>query len=223
MFVDYNQNAKDRTVASAYSVRPKPGARVSAPLSWDEVPGCDPADFTITTMPERFREVGDHEGIDEEAGSLDGLHQELSARKRPEGLGDARGRPITEAARRTTARTARRSGGCKFPLIEIGRAQHKADALAGLERWEGRHPDAAEHLEAGGCAGRFDAGAVHEEPGRGPPQSAARARRDAPGAGGARPGIRSVGGDGRGVSRCVIPDDALGTHARRRLRRFSAD
>jgi bifunctional non-homologous end joining protein LigD len=89
VFVDYNQNAKDRTVASAYSVRPTPDARVSAPLTWDEVPDCDPAEFTIDTMPERFARLGDvAAGIDESAGSLDGL-LELAARDEAAGLPDA--------------------------------------------------------------------------------------------------------------------------------------
>jgi DNA ligase D len=89
VFVDYNQNAKDRTVASAYSVRPKPDARVSAPLSWNEVPECDPADFTLSTVPKRFAELGDrHAGIDAAAGSLEAL-LELSARQEQGGLGDA--------------------------------------------------------------------------------------------------------------------------------------
>src|SRR6202041_4195358 len=74
VFLDYNQNAKDRTTCSAYSVRPTPDARVSAPLTWDEVPDCDPAEFTIDTMPERFARLGDvAAGIDESAGALDGL------------------------------------------------------------------------------------------------------------------------------------------------------
>jgi bifunctional non-homologous end joining protein LigD len=86
VFVDYNQNAKDRTVASAYSVRPTPDARVSAPLDWSEVPGCDPAAFTLGTMPGRFKQIGDrHAGIDEHAGSINPL-LELFERQ---GLGDA--------------------------------------------------------------------------------------------------------------------------------------
>src|SRR5438477_1540606 len=89
VFVDYNQNAKDRTVASAYSVRPTPEARVSAPLAWDEVASAEPEDFTLATMPQRFAKLGDrHEGIDQTAGSLDGL-LELSARHERAGLGDA--------------------------------------------------------------------------------------------------------------------------------------
>ena len=74
VFLDYNQNAKDRTTSSAYSVRPLPDARVSAPLEWDEVPDCDPADFTVLTMPKRFAEIGDpHADMDAAPGSLDGL------------------------------------------------------------------------------------------------------------------------------------------------------
>jgi bifunctional non-homologous end joining protein LigD len=89
VFVDYNQNAKDRTIAAAYSVRPAPDARVSAPLAWDEVDACDPADFTLATMPARFARLGDrHEGIDAEPGSLERL-LELSARQERGGLGDA--------------------------------------------------------------------------------------------------------------------------------------
>jgi DNA ligase D-like protein (predicted polymerase) len=89
VFLDYNQNAKDRTVASAYSVRPKPDARVSAPLAWDEVYTCDPADFTLATMPKRFAEVGDrHAGIDDHPCSID-LLLELSARQERQGQGDA--------------------------------------------------------------------------------------------------------------------------------------
>src|SRR4029078_6011657 len=87
--MDYTQNAKDRTVASAYSVRPRPDARVSAPLRWDEIDDCDPADFTLATMGERFKSVGDRfAGIDQHAGSLEAL-LELSARHEKEGLGDA--------------------------------------------------------------------------------------------------------------------------------------
>jgi len=89
VFLDYNQNAKDRTVAGAYSVRPTPDARVSAPLAWDEIGACDPADFTLATMPGRFAAEGDrHQAIDDEAGSLDAL-LDLSARQEREGLGDA--------------------------------------------------------------------------------------------------------------------------------------
>jgi DNA ligase D-like protein (predicted polymerase) len=89
VFVDYNQNAKDRTIASAYSIRPTPDARVSAPLSWDELEHCDPGDFTLATMPSRFARIGDrHAGIDAKAGSLEAL-LELSRRHERDGAGDA--------------------------------------------------------------------------------------------------------------------------------------
>jgi DNA ligase D-like protein (predicted polymerase) len=142
VFVDYNQNAKDRTVASAYSVRPTPDARVSAPLSWDEVADCDPADFTLSSMPARFNSLGDpHRAIDQHAGSLAGL-LELFERQ---GLGDAPWPPHyrRQASEPPRVRPSRR----RLPLIEIGRARRKEDALAGLERWRARHPQAAAHLE----------------------------------------------------------------------------
>jgi DNA ligase D-like protein (predicted polymerase) len=89
VFLDYNQNAKDRTTCSAYSVRPLPDARVSMPLRWEEVEVCDPADFTIGTVPQRFAELGDaHAEMDQHAGSLEKL-LELAARDDAEGLGDA--------------------------------------------------------------------------------------------------------------------------------------
>jgi DNA ligase D-like protein (predicted polymerase) len=89
VFVDYNQNAKDRTVASAYSIRPVPDARVSTPLTWAEVPTCDPAEYTIDTVPARFAALGDPwAGMDEAAGSLDGL-LELAARDEAAGVPDA--------------------------------------------------------------------------------------------------------------------------------------
>src|SRR3954454_6347479 len=148
VFVDYNQNAKDRTVASAYSVRPKPDARVSAPLSWDELDSCDPADFTLATMPARFAEVGDrHADIDRNPGSLDALLA-LSEKHEREGLGDAPWPPHYQKQAGEPPRvqpSKRRTS--KFPLIQIGRAQKKEDALAGLERWKERHPQAASHLE----------------------------------------------------------------------------
>ena len=148
VFVDYNQNAKDRTVASAYSVRPTPDARVSTPLSWDEVDEIDPADFTLATMPKRFAKIGDrHAGIDDAAGSLEGL-LELSARHEREGLGDAPWPPHYRKQRGEPPRVQpSRARAAKHPLIEIGRAKRKQDALAGLERWKARHPKAAALLE----------------------------------------------------------------------------
>ena len=148
VFLDYNQNAKDRTIASAYSVRPKPDARVSAPLAWSEVPDCEPEDFNLKTMPDRFREVGDrHAGIDRHPGSIDAL-LELSKRHEKEGMGDAPWPPQYKKQAGEPPRVQpSRKRTSKHPLIEIGRAIKKEDALAGLERWRARHPDAAAHLE----------------------------------------------------------------------------
>jgi len=146
VFVDYNQNAKDRTVAAAYSVRPTPDARVSAPLTWDEIEHCEPQDFTLASMPSRFAKIGDlHAGIDENAGSIEGL-LELFERQ---GLGDA---PWPPHYRKQTSEPPRvqpskRKRVSKLPLIEIGRAKRKEDAVQGIERWKARHPEAAAHLE----------------------------------------------------------------------------
>ena len=149
VFLDYNQNAKDRTIAGAYSVRPKPDARVSAPLDWDEIDGCDPADFTLVTMPARFAKVGDrHARIDDRACSIDAL-MELSARHEKAGEGDAPWPPNykKQPGEPTRVQPSRKRRTPTKPLIEIGRAQKKEDALAGLERWQARHPDAAAHLQ----------------------------------------------------------------------------
>src|SRR5207249_258072 len=157
VFIDYNQNAKDRTVAGAYSVRPTPDARVSAPVTWDELFECRPQDFTLRTMPARFAAIGDrHAGIDRSPGSLDAL-LELSARQEAEGLGDAPWPPhyAKQAGEPPRVQPSRRKGGPKRsgrrvptkPLIEIGRAAKKEEALAGLERWKARHPGTAAHLQ----------------------------------------------------------------------------
>jgi bifunctional non-homologous end joining protein LigD len=147
VFLDYNQNAKDRTVAGAYSVRPKPDARVSAPLHWDEISDCDPADFTLATMPKRFATIGDrHAAIDDHPCSLEALLA-LSERHERDGLGDAPWPPHYRKQKGEPPRvqpSKRRVP--KHPLIEIGRAQKKDDAIAGLERWRQRHPEAAAHL-----------------------------------------------------------------------------
>jgi bifunctional non-homologous end joining protein LigD len=146
VFLDYNQNAKDRTVASAYSVRPKPDARVSAPVTWDELFACDPGDFTLRTMPARFAAIGDrHAAIEAHPCSLDPL-LELSARHEAQGLGDAPWPPhyAKQAGEPPRVQPSRRKS--TKPLIEIGRAARKDDALAGLERWKRRHPRTAEHL-----------------------------------------------------------------------------
>jgi bifunctional non-homologous end joining protein LigD len=156
VFVDFNQNAKDRTVASAYSVRPRPDARVSAPLRWEEVPDCDPAAFTIDTMPQRYAEIGDPgAGIDETAGSLDRL-LELATADEAAGLPDAPWPPhfdkqegeaprVQPSRARPGTATGRRQS--TMPLIEIARAASEAEALAGLDRWKLRHPDAAALLQ----------------------------------------------------------------------------
>jgi bifunctional non-homologous end joining protein LigD len=166
VFLDYNQNAKDRTVCSAYSVRPKPDARVSAPMTWEELGECRPEDFTLRTMPARFAAIGDrHARIDEHPCSLDPL-LELSARQETEGLGDAPWPPhyakqdgepprvqpskAKGAPRARTAAKPKAAGGRRVstkPLLEIGRALRKEDALAGAERWKARHPEAAAHLQ----------------------------------------------------------------------------
>jgi DNA ligase D-like protein (predicted polymerase) len=161
VFLDYNQNAKDRTVASAWSVRPTSDARVSMPLEWDEVAGCDPAAFTLATAPARFAQRGDASaGIDAAAGSLDTL-LELSASQEAVGLGDAPWPPHYKKQRDEPLRVApsrRKASGAndKRPgrrqstqaLITVARAAHKEDALAGLERWKVRHPAAAARLHA---------------------------------------------------------------------------
>jgi DNA ligase D-like protein (predicted polymerase) len=157
VFLDYNQNAKDRTVAGAYSVRPKPDARVSAPVTWDELYECRPEDFTLRTMPARFAAVGDrHAGIDDSPCSLDAL-LELSAKQEAEGLGDAPWPPhyAKQAGEPPRVAPSRRKGAGgaggrrvpKKPLVEVARAAKKEDALAGLERWKAHHPEAASHLQ----------------------------------------------------------------------------
>jgi bifunctional non-homologous end joining protein LigD len=148
VFLDYNQNAKDRTIAAAYSVRPRPDARVSAPLSWEELDDCNPADFTMATMPARVKEVGDrHADMDRQVCSIESL-LELSARDEREGQGDAPWPPQYKKQPGEPPRVQpSRRRQPKHPLIEIGRAEKKEDALAGLERWKLRHPDAAAHLE----------------------------------------------------------------------------
>jgi DNA ligase D-like protein (predicted polymerase) len=148
VFLDYNQNAKDRTVAAAYSVRPTGDARVSAPVTWDEIASAEPGDFTLASMPSRFLKIGDvHAAIDQTPCSLERV-LDLSERQEREGLGDA---PWPPHYRKQPGEPARvqpsRRRQSKHPLVEIARAQRKGDALAGLERWRTRHPDAAAHLE----------------------------------------------------------------------------
>ena len=128
VFVDFNQNAKDRTVASAYSIRPLPDARVSTPLTWDEVTSTRPEQFTVPTVLERFAVMGDpHSGIDDAAGTLDKLitlAAELGPAEKPPRAGDGVGR--------------RQS---LMPLIEVARTKTKPEALAALDEWKTRHAD----------------------------------------------------------------------------------
>jgi DNA ligase D-like protein (predicted polymerase) len=150
VFLDYNQNAKDRTTSSAYSVRALPDARVSAPLGWDEVAACDPADFTLRTMPARYAKIGDpHEAIDAHAGSIDGL-LDLAARDERAGLADAPWPPHHAKREAEAPRVApsRRKGQRKssMPLVVVAKAKRREDALAGLDRWRARHPEAAARL-----------------------------------------------------------------------------
>jgi hypothetical protein len=157
VFLDYNQNAKDRTTCSAYSVRPVPDARVSAPLNWEEVPACEPADFTVLTIPKRFSEIGDpHSGIDATPGSLEKL-LELAAKDEVAGLGDApwpphfrkmKGEPrrVAPSRARSTAKSMTKTPRVKMPLVVVANSPHKDAALAGLERWKSNHPEAARYL-----------------------------------------------------------------------------
>ena len=158
VFLDYNQNAKDRTTCSAYSVRPLPDARVSTPLDWHEVPDCEPADFTVLTVPQRFAQLGNpHADMDRAPGSLEGL-LELAASDEAAGLGDApwpphfrkmegeaprvapsRARSAPPKVRTTPPRT-------KMPLIVVANSPSKDAALAGLERWKSRNAHAAGFL-----------------------------------------------------------------------------
>jgi DNA ligase D-like protein (predicted polymerase) len=153
VFLDYNQNAKDRTTCSAYSVRPLPDARVSTPLHWHEVGDCDPADFTVLTVPKRFAEVGDpHSGMDAKPGSLEKL-LELAAKDEAEGLGDAPWPPhfrkmSGEGTRvaPSRAKSVAKSPRVKMPLLVIANSTKKDEALAGLERWKKRHRKVAKLL-----------------------------------------------------------------------------
>lgn len=150
VFLDYNQNAKDRTTCSAYSVRPVVDARVSAPLHWHEVPDAEAADFTIFTMPERFTKIGDpHAGMDSAAGSLEPL-LELAAKDEAAGLADAPWPPHFRKMQAegprvapSRAKAAAKKSRAKMPLIVVANSPDKAAALAGLERWKSKHADVA--------------------------------------------------------------------------------
>jgi DNA ligase D-like protein (predicted polymerase) len=163
VFLDYNQNAKDRTTASAYSVRPLPDARVSAPLYWDEVPDCDPAEFTVLTLPKRFAEIGDpFVGIEAKKGSLEKL-LELAANDEASGLGDAPwpphfrkmegeakrvtpSRAKAESSQSTSKKAPSRTPRPKAPLLVIANSPNEGEAMAGLERWKARHAEVAQLL-----------------------------------------------------------------------------
>ncbi len=155
VFLDYNQNAKDRTTCSAYSVRPVLDARVSAPLQWHEVPDCDPADFTVLTVPKRFAEFGDpHAGIEAAPGSLEKL-LERAAEDEAAGLGDAPWPPHfrkmegeaprvqPSRARAEASKAATKKPRARMPLLVIANSPDREAALAGLERWKSKHPEAA--------------------------------------------------------------------------------
>lgn len=148
VFLDYNQNAKDRTTCSAFSIRPLPDARVSTPLRWDEVPECDPADFTVLTVPKRFAELGNlHDAMDASPGSLERL-LDLAARDEKEGVPDApwpaQFRKMEGEAKRVAPSKARKE---KFPLLVVANSPDKQAAIDGLERWKGKHAEVAALLE----------------------------------------------------------------------------
>lgn len=164
VFIDYNQNAKDRTTSSAYSVRPLPDARVSAPLEWHEVSGCDPADFTVLSMPHRFATIGDpHANMDAASGSLEAL-LELAARDEAEGLGDAPWPPhfrkadgeasrvapsrAKSVSKRSVAKGSEgRTPRTKMPLLIIANSPSEKAAQEGFQRWKEKHPAAAALLD----------------------------------------------------------------------------
>jgi bifunctional non-homologous end joining protein LigD len=155
VFLDYNQNAKDRTTCSAFSVRPLPDARVSTPLHWHEVPNCEPADFTVLTIPKRFAEFGDpHAGIDAAPGSLEPL-LELAAKDEAAGLADAPWPPhfrkmegesprvAPSRARSAAQKTPTKAPRTKMPLVVVAHSPDREAALAGLERWKSKYPEVA--------------------------------------------------------------------------------
>jgi DNA ligase D-like protein (predicted polymerase) len=153
VFLDYNQNAKDRTTCSAYSIRPLPDARVSMPLQWDEVPDCEPGDFTVLTAPKRFAELGDANAeMDDEPGSIEKL-LELAARDEASGLSDAPWPPHFRKTKGEAPRVApsrakpsAKKPRTKMPLLVIANSPSKDAALAGLERWKKKHRKVAKLL-----------------------------------------------------------------------------
>jgi DNA ligase D-like protein (predicted polymerase) len=157
VFLDYNQNAKDRTTCSAYSVRPLPDARVSTPIHWNEVVDCDPADFTVLTVPTRFAQFGDpHAGMDTEPGSLEKL-LELAAEDESAGLGDAPWPPhfrkmegeaprVAPSRARSAVKSTPKKRRTRAPLLVVANSPDKEAALAGLEKWKIKHPAVARLL-----------------------------------------------------------------------------
>ncbi len=157
VFLDYNQNAKDRTTCSAYSVRPLPDARVSTPLGWHEVPDCEPAEFTVLTVPTRFAEIGDpHAEIDSYSGSVESL-LDLAAKDEAEGLGDAPWPPhfrkmegeaprVAPSRAKSPAKSAAKKRREKMPLLVIANSPSREAALAGLDRWRSAHSKAADFI-----------------------------------------------------------------------------
>src|SRR5262245_50281734 len=149
VFLDYNQNAKDRTTCSAYSVRPLPDARVSTPLLWNEVADCEPADFTIATVPGRFEKLGDpHAAMNDAVGSLEGL-LELAEKDEKAGLVDAPWPPHyrkMEGEGPRVAPSRAKPGRIRMPLLVVANSPDKAAALAGLERWKKKHRRATKFL-----------------------------------------------------------------------------
>lgn len=157
VFLDYNQNAKDRTTCSAYSVRPLADARVSTPLQWDEVADCDPADFTVLTVPKRFAEFGDpHSEMDAEAGSLEKL-LDLADRDEAAGLGDApwpphfrkmagEGTRVAPSRARSAGKKPAAKKRTRMPLLVIANSPNRNAALEGLERWKAKYPEVAKLL-----------------------------------------------------------------------------
>jgi bifunctional non-homologous end joining protein LigD len=152
VFLDYNQNAKDRTTCSAYSVRPLPDARVSTPLFWSEVSECDPEQFNVLTVPKRFAEIGDpHHDMDSHRGDLEKL-LELAERDEASGLGDARPPHFRKMAGEgsrvapSRAKSNTKKPRVRMPLLIIANSPDKKAALAGLERWKRKHRKVAKFL-----------------------------------------------------------------------------
>ena len=151
VFIDFNQNAKDKTVCSAYSVRPRPDARVSTPLTWEEIDTCDPADFTMKTMPAWFKANGDrHADIDKHPCSLDQL-LELSARHEKEGQGDAPWPPqyAKQPGEPTRVQPSRAKGRrvSKHPLIVIAHSTKKEEVQESLEKWKEENSSVTSFLQ----------------------------------------------------------------------------